>query len=379
MKIDLSMLDRAPGKKDHLYEQVMELIRGAILAGVYAPGERIEPERAFISAGHGLSYATVSRAFRELAREGWLTRKVGAGTFVSDLVPDKRAKLRKIGVFYGYPTTEFFQRLYAGIESECRIHGIETEVGATGLSDEAEAGLLAAWGRGEVDGIVGVPIGSLRMMRLLVELMRKKFPAVMAASGFEQLSCDAVLFDNDEGAWEATRHLLDLGHRHILYAGAEPRFPYSMLHSLTVRGVQRALRESGLGPDTLRQVLLPIGFREDDARYAARLRAPFKGPPATRPTAVVCDGDGFGRYVYHVLHKAGLRVPRDVSVIGAGDLPFARQLDPPLTTIRWPLERMGREAVRLLVSRAAFPDRGAVRVLLDTGVVIRHSTGPAPC
>jgi LacI family transcriptional regulator len=120
--------------------------------------------------------------------------------------------------------------------------------------------------------------------------------------------------------------------------------------------------------------LLAAGdFSEQGGRAAAAalLR------PRRRPTAIFAANDLSAFGVLAALREAGLRVPRDVSVVGFDDLPAAAHVQPPLTTVRQPLREMGGAAVRSLLARiAGEPAAGAVT--LPTALVIRESTTRAP-
>jgi DNA-binding LacI/PurR family transcriptional regulator len=75
------------------------------------------------------------------------------------------------------------------------------------------------------------------------------------------------------------------------------------------------------------------------------------------------------------LHAAGRAVPGDVAVVGYDDAPLAQMTEPPLTSVRQPIEEMGREMARLLVAQVHGAERVARRVILATQLVVRESSG----
>lgn len=92
-----------------------------------------------------------------------------------------------------------------------------------------------------------------------------------------------------------------------------------------------------------------------------------------------CDRMALGALgAIKALRRRGLRVPQDMSVVGFDDLPEVRWSAPPLTTIRQPLEDMGRLAAHTVLRLARDEEPGAPRVELGTGLVIRSSTAPPP-
>lgn len=96
------------------------------------------------------------------------------------------------------------------------------------------------------------------------------------------------------------------------------------------------------------------------------------------PTAVFAASDQMALGVYEALRQRGLRVPDDVSVVGFDDLPQARWSSPPLTTVRQPLDDMGRLAVRTLRRLMDSEEIESPRVELATELIVRDSTAPSP-
>jgi LacI family transcriptional regulator len=96
------------------------------------------------------------------------------------------------------------------------------------------------------------------------------------------------------------------------------------------------------------------------------------------PTAIFAVNDQSALGVIAAAREHGLRVPRDLSVVGFDDIPMASQVHPPLTTIRQPFAQMGRAAVNTLLSQMENDDSIAPRIVLPTELIVRQSTAPAP-
>jgi DNA-binding LacI/PurR family transcriptional regulator len=187
----------------------------------------------------------------------------------------------------------------------------------------------------------------------------------LESGGATQMKAD-IRLDFQQGAGAAVNYLHRLGHRGFaLIAGPQHRASHRS-YRLTVESVLRPhqldLRvvEGGndvAGGERAVQVLLA------EARF---------------PTAILCSNDLTAMGAMRALKQAGMRVPEDVSVVGADDIPFASLTQPPLTTVRMPRERLGRLAMEMLgevMNEAAGEGRDAV---LETELVIRESTGSAP-
>src|SRR5580658_124658 len=173
---------------------------------------------------------------------------------------------------------------------------------------------------------------------------------------------------NWQGGLQATRHLVDLGHRRIGVIGSEAVWS----GRARLAGYRAAMLEAGLVVDermVRRDDLTATGGR---AQAVALLALP------DAPTAIVAGNDGQAFGVLQALAEAGLRAPHDVSVIGFDDVPVASWATPALTTIRQPIAAMAAAAFQML--RAAEPAvaQEPHYVELATALVIRDSTGPPP-
>jgi len=93
-------------------------------------------------------------------------------------------------------------------------------------------------------------------------------------------------------------------------------------------------------------------------------------------TAVFAANDEMALGAMRAMLEAGRSVPRDVSIVGFDDVPFARYLTPPLTTVRQDLDETGRRAVRRLLDDIEGVDEGVVRAALAPELIVRESTGP---
>lgn len=371
MRIDLDSLSKEA--KQPLHQQLADLMRGAIRARVYQPGDRIESERSLAKRSR-LSQPTVTRALKDLAKEGLVVRRPGSGTYVTPQPDNHARRLKKIGVSYYNIHTPYFERLYAGIKAAAQEEGIELSVIPAGIQFEQEDRVIAELESQGVDGIIAVPFGTELMQRELMRLINAGMPVASIGVHMPQLPCDTVGFDHEMAGQLVGKHLLEQGHQRLAFLC--PQFLYPDTSSLDmITGVRQAARTYDLSLDDDQIIQLPTIFEDEhDPKVRKKLVTAFKADPATRPTALICSTDGLAHFAYTVLGSMGLRIPRDVSITAGGDLPIASQLDPPLTTVAWPLERIGSATVRLLIDRHNYPDRRPIHRVLDTQLVIRRST-----
>ncbi|MDQ0952005.1 LacI family xylobiose transport system transcriptional regulator [Streptomyces phaeochromogenes] len=171
---------------------------------------------------------------------------------------------------------------------------------------------------------------------------------------------------NWHGGLAATRHLADLGHRRIGVISGPSRM---MCSRARLDGYRAALDTAGLPVDP---TLVRTGDFHHESGYREGLEL-LKLPD--RPTAVFAGNDLQALGLYEAARELGLRVPEDLSIVGFDDLPVARWVGPPLTTVRQPLTEMAEAAARLVLDlgRGERPS-AATRVELATSLVVRSST-----
>jgi LacI family xylobiose transport system transcriptional regulator len=229
-------------------------------------------------------------------------------------------------------------------------------------------------GQSWLDGVLARrPTGVLLVLAKLdagqrEQLATRDIPfAVIDPAGDLEAEVPAVGATNWQGGLAATRHLLELGHRRIgVVAG-----PDAMLCSRArVDGYRAALETAGI---TFDPNLVRAGDFHHEAGYAcgrALLRLP------DRPTAVFAGNDLQALGLYEAARELGLRIPEDLSVVGFDDLPAARWVGPPLTTVRQPLVEMAATAARIVIDLARGRRPSALRIELATTLVERASTAP---
>ncbi|MFD9443077.1 LacI family DNA-binding transcriptional regulator [Streptomyces sp. NPDC060006] len=174
-----------------------------------------------------------------------------------------------------------------------------------------------------------------------------------------------IEYDNESGAYALCAHLLAQGHRRVLLLGGDPSNTTAQGRE---HGYLAAHRARGVTPDPA--LRLSGDFTRDSGHR--RMREALAHDLAF--TAVMASTDMVAAGALTALHEAGLSVPGDVSLAGYDDIPFARDLNPPLTTVHVPYEELGRLAVRTALTRA--PDAPDEHLLLGTHVVVRASVAP---
>jgi DNA-binding LacI/PurR family transcriptional regulator len=169
---------------------------------------------------------------------------------------------------------------------------------------------------------------------------------------------------NWNGGLSATRHLIGLGHRRIGVITGPDRMEASRAR---VDGYRAALDLAGIPADSALE-------RHGDFTIETGRDLALDLLRTERPTAIFACNDGTALGIYHAAANLGLRIPEDLSVVGFDDLPKARWMIPPLTTVRQPLKDMGTAAARMITALAAGETLPQQRIELATELVVREST-----
>jgi LacI family transcriptional regulator len=208
---------------------------------------------------------------------------------------------------------------------------------------------------------------------LLTDLASAGVPVVLANRSTAGSRWPYVGGDEQAGVRLAVQYLVGLGHRTIVHLAGPQNVSTGRERA---RAFRAAAKEFGLSTAEAR-VAVCHTYSEEQGETAMRraLRAP--GP---RVTGVVAGNDLIALGALDALAEAGLDCPGDVSVVGFNDMPFVDRIQPPLTTVRLPLQRMGGLAADLLITEleSEGTQDAPTRALLGVDLVVRASTAPPP-
>ncbi|ACU72606.1 transcriptional regulator, LacI family [Catenulispora acidiphila DSM 44928] len=197
-------------------------------------------------------------------------------------------------------------------------------------------------------------------------------PVVLFNAAVEDLGFPAVSTDDEVACEQSYGHLESLGHERVgLVVGPEDHMPSRRRVAAFLAEAERAAKRApGYGARRLSVVVEHAQFSMEGGR-AATARALAQGV-----TAVVCGSDVLALGAIRAVRRSGLDVPRDVSVVGFDDSSFMNCTDPALTTVRQPIEAMGRAAVAMLLKQVEGGRMNTEELLFEPELVVRGSTGP---
>jgi len=346
--------------RKHKYEEVKDVLRER--ARRHPFGTKL----ASTSKLHkelGVSSQTINRAMSDLVDEGILERRPRRGTFVSH--PDRST--RNLGFIWPEAMERLVKHPYAGTI----LHGIQAEAGSRNRhllvasnGDAAHPPFL-----GERDEVAGVLILFNYDRRLVKAYIGRAIPVMLIVPLVRVEGVPFVTSDHYLGTHGAVMHLLKLGHRRIVHVTLD--IPGCIPVEEKLRGYNEAMREGGVEEMACVYRAPPEPWNDvhDDA-FVDMLRS-------FQATACCCFDDDVAACTIRVCHKAGIRVPDELSVVGYDDSGIATHVWPPLTTVHVPLEEMGRTAVRLLVELIEGNRLTGYGITLPTRLIERASTKPS--
>lgn len=315
-----------------------------------------------VAAKAGVSVATVSRVFNQKGpiREETVRRVLDVAGALQ-YIPHAGARslstrsTRTIGVVLPDLHGEFFSEVIRGIDLAARASGYHLLLSGS-HADRNEMRAVVQAVRGLVDGLI-VMSPDLDPHALVGELPQG-IPAVLLNAKVD--GRPSITIDNAGGARDVVRHLATLGHRHIAFicgpgknADAEQRR----------RGFRAGAKAQGMEATEV-----PGHFTEESGYEAGQKIIGMK----PRPTAVFAANDSMAIGALSAFRDARLRVPDDIALVGFDDIPIARFLDPPLTTVKVPIAELGRRGLQILIGAEGDGDHPA---RLDTSLVVRRSCG----
>ncbi len=318
----------------------------------------------------GVSVATVSKVINGREGVGQETRER-----ILKLIDeyDFRPKMSNntedvIGLVYrldipGVSTSNYLMRLIAGVTDTLYEYGYFVTLIPYDFLPKDKTDMRVFCKKRKISGFVFM---NLRENNQEVFTVAELYPVVTISSQFIGDNIVSVRSKNRDGAYQAVKELIRLGHKRIVAFIPDLLIPD---HRDRLAGYRQALEESGL--QVKDEYIVDYGnFAVDLPIVVERLFLNDDCPPTA---AFICD-DWEVLKIKSIFEKYQLEIPRDISVVGFDDYEYAAYFSPPLTTVRQPLEALGAEAARLIYKMVNNPEEKQRDVVLDTQLIVRKST-----
>jgi DNA-binding LacI/PurR family transcriptional regulator len=321
-----------------------------------------------------VSHSTVSRALSDSPLVNAETKaRIQQIAAEMGYSPDAQARslvmgrTRTIGLVVTVITDPFVAQVVQAIENTALDHGYTFILASSQAEPDREIAAVQMLRSKRVDGVI---VTSSRVGALYQNHLDKLgVPIVLLNSHSAQSGpyTFSITVNNRHGACLATEHLIQLGHRRIAYITGLADHSDDLER---LAGYHQALTEAGIGPDPA-LVVAGTGRAGGGERALPQLLA-LSEPPS----AVFCYNDMTAIGLLRAARQAGLSVPRDLSIVGFDDIPFASYVQPPLTTIAQPMAELGRQAMQMVLALMPEADgRGRVsNVLVEGRLVVRESS-----
>src|SRR5882757_1879576 len=266
-----------------------------------------------------------------------------------------------VGVIVPDLTNPLFPPIVRAVERTLGKEGYVTMLADSDNSREVESAILDSLRARNVDGLILAT--AWLEDNLVTKCQEQKIPFVLVNRTVLDENVTSVVTNDTYGIRLAVDHLLQLGHRKLAYVGG----PLNTSTGKARReGFIAALKAYRLSP---RESLIAdcASFTVDAGSAAAR---EFLGAAKRSFTAIVAANDMLAIGCYDALTQAGLACPKDVSITGYNDMPFADRFNPPLTTVRIMHDQIGVQSSLLLLRKMRDPEANVPSLLLEPELVV---------
>ncbi len=344
------------------YHQIKMFIVNKINSGELKTDDCVPSENQ-LSREFKVNKNTVVKAFKELEHENLLYRIQGKGTFVAQTNSRKASVEDVVGV-YGGTSGHLYGNMFGAIMRHMRSRRIMVAESSLSVAEKAvqlEDIIRSRPSAMLIDGDATFPFDKLYYMLREVERITfyHRFETSLSFDG-----ANFVLPDYEEGGRLAAVHLVDKGHKKLMfrtfrYPGSpdsEPMGPKWSYHWGVYAGIRRALDEAGLDPS--RNLVESTGTDSD-----SRLSRGLSGTDG-----VICMADFMAKKIYDLAEKEGRKIGGDLGVVGFFDTPWATLMSPSLTSVSVDETEVARLAVKTLEER-----RKGARILVPPQLKVRES------
>ncbi|MCD1259663.1 LacI family DNA-binding transcriptional regulator [Paenibacillus athensensis] len=267
---------------------------------------------------------------------------------------------------------QYWGKILGGIDEELSKHSFSMLLSSIDTSNaDARDWLPARMHEGHVDGVIVLGHIPDNYMNTLKE---KNYPFVMVDSNVQDPQVDHILSNNSQGAQQATRLLLEAGHRKLAFVGdVNSAWSFAERYRGFKQAVQAA-QEAGI--EGIETVQIEGAGVSGDGNYTspefsnALSRYVHRDDPVT---AYFCANDMLAIETQSTFADMGVLCPQEVSIVGFDDLSISALTQPKLTTVKVPKSEMGKGAVELILQRINEPEAWPKLVLLSTFLVERDS------
>lgn len=335
------------GAQDAKYARVTEALRADLRQAVYLPGDRMPSENELVTR-FGVSVITARRAYSEMAAAGEVIRIKGKGTFAAQAATaDGRqappVRLVTFVLLDYLEADEAMMQIILGAQSHLSARGYQMTIQGSNNSEAMEKAILENCCEAPISGVLLFSTNPDESVQNARHLEACGVPLVFIDRSPAGIPASVIASNNYDGAYQVAQHLLEMGHRKILFLGDRQHINTEVER---LRGFTACLSSSGRFEPGL---CLFDSFRRLD-EILALIRE-------QGATAACCVNDKLAVWLLNSLRGQKVAVPGEVSVTGFDDISLSRSAQPALTTVRQDFTRMGASAADALLEQINNPRR----------------------
>ena len=288
----------------------------------------------------------------------------------------KRQSTETVGLVLGDISNPYSTELARAVRETLLNNGFNLFICISEHSAKEDIVAFESLANHSVDGIIVATRSNEGGDKYLRGIVESSIPVVVIGRDFQHEDVDFVSPDNLRGGFEATQHLIDLGHERIGFIGANISAGSSLKR---LQGYLKALKQHNIEIDER----LITGRYENDTQvpgYSTE-EIGFEGMKRllslpNPPTAVFARNDFTAMGAMSAIKEAGLSIPEDIAIVGFDDISLAVRTSPPLTTVRQPMRLEGEIAAEMLLERIVGKEKFSRRErILNCELIVRESTG----
>lgn len=350
------------------YIELINWVKEKIKTGEFKPGDKLYSENQ-LGEMFSMSRQTVRHAISKLEQEGLVERVQGSGTYIGGKEKQNRtrAKTRNIAIITPYLDQYIFPNIIKDMEKVISEAGYFTQIAFTYNTLERESVVLKKFLENDVvDGMIIEPTKSALPnpnIHLYEELIKRGIPLLFINSFYPGLDVAHVVMDDMMAGYLAVNHLIEAGHTKI--AGI---FKCDdMQGHLRYKGYLKGMLNAGLNIHDEYIIWYDSAdrwsFEDNEKRILNRISG---------CTACVCYNDDLAVLLINLLKRNGIQVPERFSIVGIDNSDLAELCEIPLTTVTYPINKMGKKAAKNLLKMMENENYDANHVFIPA-LVVRDS------
>ena len=346
-----------------MYYQLKEILQNHICRNRLKIGDKLPSIRHLIKL-HKVSLPVVRQAFIELEKDGIIEIIQGKGCFIRKLPSKKQTDSILFLLCKKRLDDLYYSKVFSGVEEACSLNKSNLVYSTIHESDKFK--IEEAINRSSPNGII---LSGIMDATTVTHLKTLCIPFVLAGdmpnSEISPNEYINVTNDNIAGAEVATKYLLDLGHRNILFING-PEKKHIVWKKRRI-GFEKTIKKFNGSVNS--RIFNCTNDSASDAINTLNKTFDFNN----LPTAIFAASDGFAQGIYLFLNRHKISIPNDISVIGFDDIDLSKNMHPSLTTISLNIENLGKESFKALRSISSRQSETEKKIIVESKLIKRES------